>query len=194
MDTLAHVVAGMLLCSKTGLPGGRVGAVDREGRRKRWDMTLWAAGGFAFLPDMSSFGLLLAQRVITGTFTAGKPELDEIPAYVFFNYNLTHSLVVAAVVVLLVWRFARPLRLPVLAWPLHILCDIPMHGKEYFPTPFLYPLSDYTFDGWGFGAHPGIIYGYWLVILLLFAAVVLMRRRPGDSGGVVAGKLGAEEQ
>lgn len=34
-----------------------------------------------------------------------------------------------------------------LAWPLHILVDIPTHSERFFPTPFLWPLSDFHVDG-----------------------------------------------
>ncbi len=177
MDTLAHIVSGMLLCSRSGIPGGRDGAVDSDGHRKRFDWTLWAAGGFAAMPDFLSFGILFIQRTMTGGMPGAKPELHEIPSYVFFNYQCTHSLLIAGLVTALVWWKLKPLRLPILAWPLHILCDIPMHSREYFPTPVFYPLSNYTFDGWSFGQYHAIIYSYWIIILLLFATVLVMRSR-----------------
>ena len=34
-----------------------------------------------------------------------------------------------------------------LAWPLHVILDFPFHSIEYFPTPILYPIHDYKFDG-----------------------------------------------
>jgi len=174
MDTFAHAAAGILLCSKTGLPGGFTGPVGPDGHRRRLDMTLFAAAAFGTLPDLCSFAIPLVMRVWHG-MPLGKPELHEIPAFVFVNYQLTHSLVIAAIVLLLLWKFYRPLLLPALAWPLHILCDIPTHGKSYFATPFLYPISDYSFDGWGFASHFGIVYGYWAVLLLLMVAVIIMR-------------------
>jgi membrane-bound metal-dependent hydrolase YbcI (DUF457 family) len=38
-----------------------------------------------------------------------------------------------------------------LAWPLHILVDIPTHSSQFFPTPFLWPVSDFYINGvsWG---------------------------------------------
>jgi hypothetical protein len=38
-----------------------------------------------------------------------------------------------------------------LGWALHILIDIPTHSLRFFATPFLWPLSDYRFNGisWG---------------------------------------------
>ena len=34
-----------------------------------------------------------------------------------------------------------------LAWPFHVLLDFPFHSIKYFPTPILWPISDYKFDG-----------------------------------------------
>ena len=34
-----------------------------------------------------------------------------------------------------------------LAWPLHILVDFPFHSIDYFPTPILWPIFDFKFNG-----------------------------------------------
>ena len=34
-----------------------------------------------------------------------------------------------------------------IAWPFHIILDFFTHSIEYFPTPILWPISDYKFDG-----------------------------------------------
>jgi len=34
-----------------------------------------------------------------------------------------------------------------LAWALHIIIDIPTHSYELFPTPFLWPISDFKING-----------------------------------------------
>lgn len=168
MDTLAHVTIGVLCCSRSGFPGGHHGAVNPDNTRKRFDWTAWAAAGFALIPDMSSFGAFMIQRLATGAFTPGKPPVETLPQYVFNNYNLTHSLVIALAVGIVIRLAWKPLFLPFLAWPLHILCDIPLHSREYFPTPFLYPLSDFTFDAWSFGEHRWLIPLYWLIIGIAF--------------------------
>jgi hypothetical protein len=32
-----------------------------------------------------------------------------------------------------------------LGWALHILIDIPSHAATFYPTPFLFPISNYRF-------------------------------------------------
>ncbi len=60
-------------------------------------------------------------------------------------YQYSHSLVIWAFVFLVVWFFYKRPRFELLGWALHILIDIPSHALSFFPTPFLFPISDYRF-------------------------------------------------
>ncbi|MDO8492737.1 MAG: metal-dependent hydrolase [bacterium] len=151
MDILSHGLYGSI-------------AFGRRNRRN-----FWIAFFFGIAPDFFSFGLFFIQRLFEwetgGVIQNGPPDPSTIPAYVGSLYNVTHSLVVFAVVFAVVWfiqhLFARkqigagficriPF-MPMLAWPLHILVDIPTHGSQFFPTPFLWPVSDFYINGisWG---------------------------------------------
>jgi hypothetical protein len=55
--------------------------------------------------------------------------------------------VIAGAVIAIVWLIRQQLVKPLFAWPLHILIDIPTHTSAFFPTPFLWPLSDYRISG-----------------------------------------------
>ena len=77
----------------------------------------------------------------------GKPELSEIPNWVFTLYDFSHSLIIALFFVLIVYKINKNFSFPMLAWPFHILIDIFTHSREYFPTPIFWPISDYRFDG-----------------------------------------------
>ena len=74
-----------------------------------------------------------------------------IVAYVGSMYNITHSFVIFTVVFAIVWFISKRPQYVMLAWPLHILVDIPTHSSTFFPTPFLWPLSDFYINGisWG---------------------------------------------
>lgn len=62
-----------------------------------------------------------------------------------YLYQFSHSLVIFALVFALVWVISRRPRLELLGWALHILIDIPSHIISFYPTPFLFPISDYRF-------------------------------------------------
>ena len=79
----------------------------------------------------------------------GHPNISDYPMFAQNLYNVTHSLVVFAAVFGLLWVAARKPVWIVAAWGLHILIDIPTHSLALFPTPFLWPISNFKVDGIG---------------------------------------------
>lgn len=168
MDVLSH-----------GLWGGI--AFGRASRK-----TFLTAFAFGVLPDVLSFGPHLVGSLWDSLAGAGARPIGprhgyaHIPGYIFATYDFTHSLVVFLTAFLLVWALRRRAYWPMGAWGLHILVDIPTHSNGFFPTPFLWPLSDYKIDGipWG---EP-IIFIPNLVLLasayLWYFLVHRRRRRP----------------
>src|SRR3989344_3099206 len=67
--------------------------------------------------------------------------------YVYGLYNLTHSLVVFTLAFGFVVLVRKKPPYELSAWGLHIVVDIPTHSYIFFPTPFLWPLSDLRIDG-----------------------------------------------
>lgn len=148
MDTLAH-----------GLWGGAAFG-QREGR---WGKAFW----LGMAPDLLSFGPFFLTRLgdIGERWSRGQhgpPDPSIIPAYVYHAYNITHSLVIWSIIVALGWAvtrhegritsrpsslISRPCLLPLGAWALHILCDIPTHSTRFFPTPYLWPFPTPFYDG-----------------------------------------------
>jgi len=101
-------------------------------------------------------------------FSHGTPPESSIPLYVHRLYHVTHSLVLFSLVFFLVWRISgRPLWM-LCAWALHVLMDIPLHTAAFFPTPFLWPLSDWTFDGWPW-MTPAVLIPDVLLLLAAYA-------------------------
>mgnify|MGYP000682885974 CR=1 FL=1 len=128
MDTLSHAVWG----------GGLFGFRGH----------IWIALFFGAFPDLLSFGLWLPLHMFeNGLSFSRPPPLDLIPSWVFISYNLTHSLPVAlsAIAVVAWWR--PSIAFAMLAWPFHIVLDIPFHSSEFFPTQLFWPFTDYFIDG-----------------------------------------------
>lgn len=162
MDTLAH-----------GLWGGLT-----AGWKKRFGLAFL----FGIAPDLCSFGALGAIRFVQGTFEPGKPSIHTLPDWLYVAYNFSHSLIVIGALWLLLWFTYRRVAVPFLAWPLHILCDIPTHSQAFFPTPFLFPLSSYTFDGFSWGQRWFMITNYTGLLILALAWVVYRHRRRRANG------------
>ncbi|MCX6023449.1 MAG: hypothetical protein NTZ05_17310 [Chloroflexi bacterium] len=88
-------------------------------------------------------------------------------------YPLTHSLVLFAAAFLAVALLRRAAPLPMFAWGLHVLVDIP--GHQRFLTPFLFPLSDFRVMGlWEWLSPVMLVVNYSAILIV---AVILWRRR-----------------
>lgn len=126
---------------------------------------------FGIMPDLFSFGILFglsALSLVSGPhFRTGAPAVHEVPAYISSLYSITHSLVIASVVIGIVWMVRKKFLIELFAWPLHILVDIPTHSSAFFPTPFLWPLSDFTMNGVSWG-QPMIFYPNIAILIVLY--------------------------
>lgn len=107
----------------------------------------WQAVLFGVLPDLLSFGMLFVINIFSGKFHRGPPALESIPKWLFAAYNLTHSLVLFLIIFFSIFLITKKWYWPLLGWAIHILIDIPTHSARFFPTPFLWPLSNYNFNG-----------------------------------------------
>ncbi len=166
MDTLSH-----------GLYGGVA-----FGRKSKHSFLL--ALCFGMMPDLLSFGIFTLVGFFGGIqpeWQLAPPDPASIPEYVYTLYNYTHSLVIAGIVIGAVWLYRGKPLIPLFAWPLHILFDIPMHSLAFFPTPFLWPVSEYRFDGVSWGSSY-IIASYLTILALLLLQLFFSHRRARLSG------------
>ncbi len=114
------------------------------GKNRR--LLFWAVL-FGVLPDVIAFSPLLFYAY-NGHFVLGsQPDMSMYPQTILTLYSITHSLVIAIPIYFFIRFFNRELSYAFLAWPLHILFDIPTHTADYFPTPFLYPISNFHISG-----------------------------------------------
>jgi hypothetical protein len=163
MDVVAHGFwGGALFCS--------------QGRKK-----FIAAVLVGMAPDLLSFGpfFVLHPRWLTLRMTghlSGPPPLSILPAYVFHAYNVTHSLVICALSFFLIWGLTRRPPWLLLAWALHIVCDIPTHTTSYFPTPFLWPFPTPFFNGLSW-ATPAFLAANYACLIIVYAAIFFYLHR-----------------
>ncbi|MCW5978953.1 MAG: hypothetical protein KIT09_12810 [Bryobacteraceae bacterium] len=112
---------------------------------------LWAAFWGVF-PDVFAFTWPIAVSIWQQVVERKPPgQARTNLALAWDLYQVSHSLVIFALVFGLAWLVARRPVLELLGWPLHILIDIPTHTERFFPTPFLWPLSTFRASGisWG---------------------------------------------
>ena len=157
MDTQSHALWGK------GLFGYR---------KYRWYSFLFGA-----LPDLFSFGIYFIHSIFfSSSPVMGRPTRSEIPEWVYSLYDISHSLVIASIIIFIAYKINKEFAFPMLAWPAHIILDFFTHSIEFFPTPILWPISDFKFDGipW---SNPIIFFTNVLLIFLLF----IYRRKKSNS-------------
>lgn len=142
------------------------------GRRRNTDWTLWTALFFGLFPDLVSLGIHFSMDLVAGDGM----QWGDIPDFVFALYDFTHSLAGMAVGIGLLVAWKRALWLPALAWPLHVLTDVPTHGSGTFMTPIFWPFSERSFAGWNWWEHPWMFYGSWMLAAGLWLGVLVLRR------------------
>ena len=122
-------------------------------------------------PDIFSFGIFWIARWLGLSeginFSGGYPDQSLIPQYVHTLYGITHSLIIFLTVFFLIWFLAKKPYWLLGAWFIHILIDIPTHSFDFFPTPFLWPVSSFMVNGIGWG-NPIIFFPDVIILILLY--------------------------
>ena len=81
-------------------------------------------------------------------------------------YSISHSAIIFLVIFGLTFLiFRRPIW-ELGGWLIHILLDIPTHSYQFYPTPFLWPLSGWTFNGLSWATPWFLIINYAAIIIV----------------------------
>jgi hypothetical protein len=199
MDTLSHGLWAAAAASGAN-------RITHRKLRVRW-MAFWGVMPdlFSFAPAVAWVIVLMVAQGVPFT-EVPRPEL--MPPQVrdsFFVfrltsilYHLSHSIITFGVVFLLVhgvrllfeyYREPFTSKTPayqkvtlyweMTGWLLHILFDIPTHSKEFYPTPFLWPLVDVKVDGFSWAKPWFLIFNYstLLVVFILVRLPYKKRKR-----------------
>ena len=172
-----------------GLWAGAVAKVANKEKPKLLNVS-WTVV-FGVLPDVLSFApvfiflfynLLLGR---TGLSTMPRPEeaepaaRDTLPIFQLTStlYNLSHSLIIFFLVFGLVFLIMRRPVFELGGWLFHILIDIPTHSYRFYPTPFLWPVSGFKFNGLSWANPWFLLLNYSAIILVYF----LLRKRKNNN-------------
>jgi membrane-bound metal-dependent hydrolase YbcI (DUF457 family) len=140
------------------------------GRKSR--SSFWLTFVIGLAPDLLSFGILWTAAMVgvedKPDFSHGTPPESSIPQYVHHLYDVTHSFIVFLIVFLLIWFLLKRPLWELAAWGLHVLVDVPTHSHAFFPTPVLWPLIDWKFNGWQW-MTPNILIPNFALLSLLYA-------------------------
>ncbi|SRR3989339_385847 len=157
--------------------------------KKKKPIKVWLTAFWGVFPDVFAFTPLfawIAFRAISGNFNVAdfnpaemepaSPDTLLIFKLTNLLYNLTHSLLVFAIIFLIMFLIFRRARWSTLGWLFHIIIDIPTHSYKFFPTPFLWPFSDWKFDGivW---ANPWFLFFNYSLLGIIWLAIWRGRKK-----------------
>lgn len=144
-------------------------------------LNVWAAMLWGVFPDLFAFSIpfiwlmwsLSFGDASLANFHGGRPFIseptggNEVWAFQLSRtlYNVSHSIVIFSVVFFGVWAYFKQARLELLGWLLHILMDVPTHTYAFLPTPVLWPIFDWKFNGFSWGQPWFLLLDYSLLLL-----------------------------
>ncbi|KND48127.1 MAG: hypothetical protein AB201_00835 [Parcubacteria bacterium C7867-006] len=157
------------------------GAAYKGANKKREKpLKLWQAAFWGVFPDLFAFTIpfiwLFGNLLFGGMSLADIPRPDAVEpmpqnALPIFNlasmlYSFSHSAIIFLIVFGITFLiFRRPIW-ELGGWFIHILLDIPTHSYQFYPTPFLWPLSGWKFDGFSWGTPWFLILNYSAIIIV----------------------------
>lgn len=140
-----------------------------------WWVAFWGA-----FPDIFSFAIPLLGLLWNWSFRGvnlsdmpGPSSMEPPPKNILwiFNfaqylYNLSHSAIIFLLIFGAVFLIFRRPVWELGGWFIHILIDIPTHSYQFFPTPFLWPISGVKFNGFSWATPWFLILNYSLILVV----------------------------
>jgi hypothetical protein len=119
-------------------------------KKKKSPINIWWTTFWGVFPDLFAFGIPLIIAIFLFMFNGDFSVFPSIHGSASDGlsmnlYHFSHSLIIWVFVFGIVWFIFKHPRLELLGWLLHILIDIPSHAADFYPTPFLFPISNYHF-------------------------------------------------
>ncbi len=87
-----------------------------------------------------------------------------------FLYNFTHSFIIYFLCFFILFLIKKNFYFESLGWFFHIFIDIFTHAKNFYPTKFLWPFSDYGFNGISWRNVYFLLANY-LVLIIIYVLI-----------------------
>lgn len=136
----------------------------------------WLAVVFGLLPDIVSWSPLFFYMLFTGDFLFRGQGSPVLPDWVNILYGVGHSLMISLLVIGVVYLIYKKWFIYMFAWPMAIVMDLFTHSRDFLPTPFLWPISDWHFPGVRWGTLEFMIIN-WSLILISIGCIVYKSRK-----------------
>lgn len=180
MDIFAHGLWAGVLTRAANFE-----CANKKPLRVRWAV-FWGV-----FPDLFTFiipvgilfyGLILGESELPawprthGRTVASPDEGILLFQYTHTLYSISHSAVIFLLTFFIVWFFAKRPVWEMGGWFLHVLIDIPTHSNQFYPTPFLWPVSSFGVNGFPW-ANPVFLTVNYLLIATAYSALYFVRKK-----------------
>jgi len=141
-------------------------------------ISVWWTVVWGVFPDLFAFTIpfmWIMWQTITGQASFGEfrpphepAQPNSFPMFALASslYNISHSVIIFFLLFGVVFFiFKRPVW-EMMGALIHILSDIPTHSYSFFPTPFLWPLSDFKVNGISWGTPWFMVLNYSAIVLV----------------------------
>lgn len=173
MDILAHAL----------WTGAAYKTINQKTKKK---FRPWLAAFLGVFPDFFAFvpGFAwLFYNIAFGTLhfsdfphpDAIEPAVPPLSHLTVALYSVSHSAIVFFAVFGIVLLILRRPVWELGGWLFHILVDIPTHSYQFYPTPFLWPLFGWKFNGFSW-ATPWFLIGNYTVVIVVYLLLFLHRK------------------
>jgi len=156
-------------------------------------LKVWPAIFWGTFPDLFAFApafIWLSWNLFLGsTNISDLPRPEEIepttrnitPIFRLTSllYNISHSAIIFLIIFGIVFLIFRRPVWELGGWFIHIVIDIPTHSYRFFPTPFLWPLSEWKISGFPWANPFFLIPNYIAIIIVYF---LLRKNKKSKSG------------
>ncbi len=153
-------------------------AAKTANKRHATKIDPWWAGFWGAFPDLISFAplaLVVIFQTISGASFRSFQHSSGIGQFTGLLYPASHSIIIFLAVFLIIWLVRHAPAWVMGGWALHIILDIGTHPEEFYPTRFLWPLSDIHFGGISWRTPWFLLLDYALLALCFF----LFRKEKG---------------
>jgi hypothetical protein len=163
------------------------GALSKIVKLKKRKFNFWFAAFWGMFPDIFAFVIPFIIWIFALLFgIVSLPDSINLGAtpstFPYYNiieilYNISHSLIIFSGIFLLVYLiFQKPIWI-MFGWLLHILIDMFTHIREHFPTPILWPLSNFKINGLIYWRNPWFMVGDVVLLIIVYCIIFLRKKR-----------------
>lgn len=140
-------------------------------KNKKVKISKWWSIFWGVFPDLFAFTPIFIWTILNNFYLKPfemEPAIKDSLFIINFThtlYSISHSFIIFGIIFLFIYLIKKRIYFALLGWPFHILIDIPTHSYRFYPTPFLWPISNFKVNGISWSIPWFMILNYSLILI-----------------------------